>query len=318
MAQLERLCFTVPESQAGRRVSDVLGGAGITAGFLRSVKYLPGGVCMDGEPVHTNHRVTANSVLTVRMPPEPDTSVKAQPIPLSICYESDFAMVLNKPAGQLVHPSVAQAEDTLASGWAFLMEQRETKAPFRPITRLDKNTSGLVLCAKNRFSAPILGQKLQKSYLAVAEGEMPLGFGVVDAPIALAQNSKICRQTAPQGKESRTEYIVLEVSAEHSLLLVRPITGRTHQIRVHMAHLGHPLAGDDMYGGQKSQITRHALHAAVLRFWEPFCEKTVRVQAPPPSDFVRLCEDLGFQRNLEQLIFEENKDGEHSFTTVYK
>lgn len=298
---MEKLCFTVPQGQNGRRVSDFLRAAGLTAGFLRSVKYLPDGICMDGAQVKTNMPVRAGSVLTVLMPPEPDTGVLPEEMPLSILYESDFALVLDKPAGQLVHPSVAKATGTLAGGWCFLMQQRGTPAPFRPITRIDKNTSGLVLCAKNRFAAPILGAKLSKTYLAVAQGVLPLGEGEINAPIALAEDSKISRCVAPHGKESKTIYRVVEAANGHSLVLVWPQTGRTHQIRVHFAYMGHPLAGDDMYGGARGLIDRHALHAAKLSFVEPFSEQAVTVTAKPPQDFCELCKKIGFSTDILTL-----------------
>lgn len=289
-----KLEFTVPESYHGRRLSDFLHAAGLTTGLIRSIKYQQQGLAVNGLRAKTNQLLCAGQRVTVFFPEEPDTSVQPEEMPLTILYESDFSMVFNKPAGQLVHPSVAQAQGTLAGGWCWLMEQRGTPAPMRPITRIDKNTSGLVLCAKNRFAAPLLGKNLHKVYYAVAEGEMPLGKGVIDAPIALAEGSGISRCVAPGGKPSVTDYTVLCAQNGHSLVRVEPRTGRTHQIRVHFAFLGHPLAGDDMYGGSRKLISRHALHAAELRFWEPLADAPRTLAAPLPQDLQELCENLGF------------------------
>ena len=307
MRNTQLLRYTVPDGADGMRLSDFLRKTGMTAGFLRSVKFLDEGICMDGVRVHTDARVKTGSVITVKMPPEPETPVQAEPVPLTILYESDHAVVLDKPAGMLVHPSVAQAGGTLASGWRYLMEQRGTPAPFRPLTRIDKNTSGLVLCAKNRFAAPLLNRDLQKVYLAVAEGAVTPAEGLIDAPIALAENSKISRCVAPEGKPSRTFYRVLDTAGGHTLLAVWPLTGRTHQIRVHFAHLGHPLAGDDMYGGGRGLIGRHALHAAALRLREPFAEEPVVLESPVPADLRALCGKCGLE--LEKWESLPPKDG---------
>lgn len=296
---MEQLFFTVPPAAENWRLSDFLRAAGMTGGFLRSVKYLENGLLADGVPVHTNARLHAGTQLAVRMPPEPPTAVQAEPVPLSILYESDFAMVLDKPAGTLVHPSVAQATGTLAGGWRYLMEARGTPCPFRPITRIDKDTSGLVLCAKNRFAAPLLSRNLQKLYFAVAQGCVEPAEGVIDAPIARSENSLISRCVAPEGKPSVTHYRVLDRAGGHTLLAVWPKTGRTHQIRVHFASLGHPLAGDDMYGGSRERIGRQALAASVLCFDEPFAAARVQVAAPVAKDLRTLCAACGL--NAEKM-----------------
>lgn len=289
-----KLEFTVPQHYNGRRLSDFLHAAGLTTGLIRSIKYQEPGLTVNGLHAKTNQLVYAGQRVNVFLPEEPDTSVQPEEMPLTILYESDFSMVFHKPAGQLVHPSVAQAEGTLAGGWCWLMQQRGTPAPMRPITRIDKNTSGLVLCAKNRFAAPLLGKNLHKVYYAVAEGEMPLGEGSVNAPIALAQESSICRCVAPEGKQSVTDYTVLCAKNGYSFVRVEPRTGRTHQIRVHFSFLGHPLAGDDMYGGSRTLISRHALHAAQLQFFDPLDSEPHLVEAPLPEDMRKLCEKLEF------------------------
>lgn len=299
MQRLEKLSFTVPPNADGMRLSDFLRKAGLTAGFIRSVKYQPEGITVNGVKAFTNTHVAAGSLVQVHMPAEPQTSVQPEAVPLSILYESDYAVVLEKPAGQLVHPSVAQATGTLAGGWRYFMEQRGIKAPFRPITRLDKNTSGLVLCAKNRFAAPILAKALHKTYLAVAQGEI-CGTGQINAPIARSENSLVSRCVSPNGKPSCTCYRALASGRGHTLLAVWLVTGRTHQIRVHFASIGHPLAGDDMYGGSQAFIGRQALHAAALRWQEPFGEQEKQLFCPPPKDLQKLCQDCSI--DLEKWL----------------
>ena len=287
------LRFVVGEAWQGRRLSDFLRAQGLTGGLIRSVKYLPGGIRADGETAHTDLRLQPGQQIEVTLPPEPETSVPAEPIPLRILYEDDFAVVLDKPAGILVHPSAPGSRGTLAGGWRYLMEQRGTPCPFRPVNRIDKNTSGLVLAAKNGFAAPLLAARFQKVYRAVAEGILPPGEGRIDLPILRAEGSIICRRTGAEGKPSRTDYRVLASAGGHTLLRAVPVTGRTHQIRVHFAAIGHPLAGDDLYGGSRALIGRQALHAEEITFQSPFAPRPVRVCAPLPEDFRALLAAAG-------------------------
>ena len=151
------------------------------------------------------------------------------------------------------------------------------------MNRIDKDTSGLVLAAKNAYAAPLLARNVEKRYDAIAEGELPLGDGVIDAPIGRQAESIIGRCVTPEGKPSRTEYTILEADHGLSLAACVPVTGRTHQIRVHFASIGHPLAGDDLYGGSREKIGRQALHCASQTFRVPRHTVTpegIRVQVP--------------------------------------
>ena len=199
-------------------------------------------------------------------------------------YEDAFTIVLDKPPHLAVHPTLNYPLDTLANGYAARMEARGESPVFRPVNRIDKDTSGLVLAAKNGYAAPLLARNVEKLYYAVVEGELPLGKGVIDAPIGRQAESIIGRCVTPDGKPSRTEYTIIR--AEHGLSLAAcvPVTGRTHQIRVHFASIGHPLAGDDLYGGSRERIGRQALHCAEQRFRVPEYEMTpegIRITAPP-------------------------------------
>ena len=207
-----------------------------------------------------------------------------------IVYEDDDLLVLNKPAGIAVHPTLNYPDGTLANGWLYRLHQQGKDGIFRPVNRIDKNTRGLVLCAQNAFAAPLLAGSARKCYLAIVEGTMPLGPGRIEAPIARRGDSIIGRCVRADGKYSLTEYTVLAAGHGHSLVACIPRTGRTHQIRVHMAHIGHPLAGDSLYGGSDKMIARHALHCGIICFAHPLTAKIVRVESALPADMTALAE----------------------------
>ena len=277
------LRYTVPPENEGCKLGLFLRLQGVTAGLIKSVKYDGDGFYADDQPIRTNEPVHAGQCIRFVLPPEQETSVTPQPVLFSIAYEDDFAAVLNKPAGIAVHPTLNYPLGTLANGYAALMEARGESPVFRPVNRIDKDTSGLVLAAKNAYAAPLLARNVEKRYDAIAEGELPLGKGVIDAPIGRQAESIIGRCVTPEGKPSRTEYTILEADHGLSLAACVPVTGRTHQIRVHFASIGHPLAGDDLYGGSREKIGRQALHCASQTFRVPRHTVTpegIRVQVP--------------------------------------
>lgn len=278
------LRYVVPSEAEGQRLGLFLRTCGVTAGLIKSVKHTGQGFFADGREIHTDQPVHAGQRISFALPPDLPTSVVPQPIPLSIVYEDEFAAVLDKPAGLAVHPTLNYPDHTLANGWIYYLQSQGKTGVFRPVNRIDKNTSGLVLCAQNAFAAPLLASHVQKCYLAIVQGSLPLGPGRVEAPIGRRGDSIIGRCVTPQGKYSLTEYTVLSSSPYHSLVVCTPQTGRTHQIRVHMSYIGHPLAGDTLYGGNTEVMDRHALHCAVLQFVHPISRETVRVVSPLPSD----------------------------------
>ena len=281
------LAFRVDERFDGYVLRDFLARVGVSAGLARQVKR-SGGFFADGRPLYACDRVAAGMTVRFALPPEPPTTVAAEHIPLNIVYESQHAAVLDKPAGMAVHPTLNYGGGTLANAWMGLLARRGETGVFRPVNRIDRNTSGLVLCAKNAFAAPLLGESAQKWYLALVEGAPPEKKGVIDAPIARAPGSIILRCVSSEGKPSRTEYEVIRRCGAHTLVKARTITGRTHQLRVHFAHLGCPLAGDDLYGGSTERIGRHALHCACIEFVQPVSGETVRVESPLPADMAAL------------------------------
>ena len=232
-----------------------------------------------------------------------------QDIPLDIVYEDAHLLVVNKPKGMVVHPAPGNPDGTLVNAllWHCKGSLSGIGGEIRPgiVHRIDKDTSGLVLAARNTYAAPLLAENVQKLYYAIVEGELPLGPGVIDAPIGRRGDSILGRCVTPEGKPSRTEYTILKVQNGLSLAACVPVTGRTHQIRVHFASIGHPLAGDDLYGGRRDRIGRQALHCAKQTFRVPeYTEvpdgicirtpvsagtgRTVTVESPLPQDMADL------------------------------
>ena len=288
------LAFPVAQSFDGYVLRDFLAKMGVSAGLARQVKRA-GGFFADGRPLRTCDRVAAGMTVRFALPPEPPTTVAAEDIPLRIAYESEHAVVLDKPAGMAVHPTLNYAGGTLANAWMGCLAARGETGVFRPVNRIDCNTSGLVLCAKNAFAAPLLAAQFQKVYRALVQGILPPGEGSITLPILRAEGSIICRRTGSEGKPSRTDYRVLASGGGHTMVRAVPVTGRTHQIRVHFAALGHPLAGDDLYGGSRALIGRQALHAEEITFRSPFAPQPVRVRAPLPADFAALLDAVGIR-----------------------
>ncbi len=219
----------------------------------------------------------------------PDTS-RMEPIdlPLDIRYEDDTLLIVNKPAGQLVHPTSQNHIPTLANAVLFYYKQTHQAYAFHPMHRLDRQTSGLVLIAKQPQLQHLLttknGHCFQRKYLALIEGQLAPADGSIQSPIARKPGSIIERIVSPDGSPALTWYHTLATSPAMSLLELTLATGRTHQIRVHLSSLGHPLLGDDLYGGSRKYISRQALHAAQITFNHPLNNKDISVNAELPDD----------------------------------
>lgn len=214
---------------------------------------------------------------------EPNKSLNAQ-----IVYENDNLVVFNKPSGMPVHPSIKHQGDTLGNYFAYLFPD----ITFRPVNRLDRDTSGLCIVAKNAHSANLLQDCCRKVYYAAVHGVTD-ETGTISAPIARKEESIIVRCVRDDGQLAVTHYNRIGYNEKYSLERIYLETGRTHQIRVHFAYIGHPLAGDDMYGGSREDIARQALHCGELSFTEPVTGEEITVKAPLPSDIISLvnCSD---------------------------
>lgn len=267
------LTFKVTPEEEEMTLGNFLRRNELSVSLIRSLKYLPHGLAINGEAARTNRKLRAEDCVLVHLPEEEGFSSPPEEQHLEILFESPHVMMLEKPAGLVVHPTLSHKENTLANGFCGLMKSRGSGGVFRPIGRLDRNTSGLLMLAMNPYAAPILAKSMQKSYLALVQGELESQEGVLDFPLAACPDSAIMQRVDENGKPSCTEYRVLAAGGGISLVEVKPKTGRTHQIRVHFAHWGHPLLGDDLYGGDTHVMQRHALHCARLSFIHPQGER---------------------------------------------
>ena len=211
-------------------------------------------------------------------------------LPLEILYEDDDIIALNKPPFMPTHPSHEHQSDTLANALAYYFEKKGIPFVFRAVNRLDRDTSGIVLVAKNKSSAFLLARqiaefKVTKKYISIVSGEMTEN-GRIEGNIRRIEEGKMRRGVFDDGQYALTEYKVLSVKDGLSALLVTPKTGRTHQIRVHLSHIGHPILGDTLYGNENGSklISRQALHAYSLTFSLPSNNETITVTAPIPTD----------------------------------
>lgn len=216
---------------------------------------------------------------------------------VEIAYEDDDLLVFNKPADMPCHQSCGHAADTLANVFAAHCDQLGMDLMYRPLNRLDRDTSGAVLIAKNRFAAASVTNNFHKTYRAILDGVPPQSEGRVDAPIRREFPEEMRRIVSPDGQRAITNYRVLAVQDGYSLVDFVLETGRTHQIRVHMAHLGCPVLGDSMYGRKSEMIARQALHCRYIAFTQPVSRQPVGVSCTMPEDMQEVCTKLGLKMN---------------------
>ena len=271
------LRFIVPSERDGWLLRDFLRSCGVSSTAIRAAKRTAPGIPADGAVIFTNTPVHTGMCITLPTVAETSPGLSAQDIPLTVVWENESAAAVEKPAGMAVHPTLNYADGTLANAWMGLLARRGEQGAFHPVYRLDKDTSGLLLLAKSAAAQPFLVRSCRKLYAAVLTGVLPQPQGTCRLPIGRAPDSVILRRISPDGEPACTHWQVLAQNEKYSLAVFRLETGRTHQIRVHMAALGCPLAGDDLYGGSKSAaFPRQALHCAALCF------------APPQSGVIQL------------------------------
>ena len=273
---MENYTFSVSDEWAEKTVKEYLLGLGFSVTLIKKVKY--GGILLNGAPVTVRARLTRGDTVSVVMPREESENIPPIDIPLEILYEAAHMLAVCKPKNMPTHPSRGNSLPTLANA---VMARYGGNFVFRAITRLDRDTSGLVLIAKNRLSAYKLSLdmkagKILKRYTALLSGVPSAEFGVIDAPIRRVAEGEIKRGVFEDGKRAVTEYRVVGVTDGNALAGITLHTGRTHQIRVHAAYIGHPLVGDFLYGERGED--GYFLRCCELKFNHPKSGKEIHLR----------------------------------------
>lgn len=273
-------------------------------------------ITLNRRPAYLGRKTRSGDRIGARIAaPEPAT-LQAVAIPLRVVHEDDDLLVVDKPAGLLVHPTSPHHHRTLSHGVAHHFQARGIQARVRPVHRLDRETSGLMIFATSAWSHQRIDRQLRdgsiiREYLALVEGEVKGEKGSIDAPIGREGGAVGKRVTDPTGRPALTRYTVVERLRDATLLRLRLETGRTHQIRVHLAAMGHPVIGDARYGGRRWRGSgRHALHAAELAFTHPRTGAPLRFSAPLPAEMARLLDELRNDSGESQHQLLEQDDRE--------
>ncbi|MCP8968324.1 RluA family pseudouridine synthase [Ectobacillus ponti] len=284
------LTWTITADGEGLLIRDYLRAKGISKAALTDIKFRGGSITVDGQTVNVRHKLRAGEALTISYPPEERSEgMQGEDIPLDILYEDESVLVLNKRPYMATIPSREHQSGTVAHALLHHYDRQGLSSTIHIVTRLDRDTSGVMLVAKNRFVHHLLSQQqvvkaVRRTYEALVHGVMAADQGIIDAPIARKTESIIERVVREDGQHAVTHYRVLERKADLTYVELELETGRTHQIRVHLAYLGHPLLGDDLYGGRLDVMDRQALHSRTLTFFHPVLERAMTFTAELPAD----------------------------------
>lgn len=262
----------------------------VSARLLHSLKMEANGILCNGKPIRSIDLLHEGDILSIEIPTEKEKNTTLPlPLPLSVLYEDDDILVINKPGNIAMHETHNHQGDALSNAVAYYLQQQGKSTVFRSVGRLDKGTSGVVVCALHQYAASVLSGQIHKEYLAVVPGIFT-GNGTINKPIYRPDPNKTLRDTGAEGETAITHWTsLLNTSQGNSLLHIRLETGRTHQIRVHFKSLSAPLVGDDMYGAPPDErIHRQALHCAVCRLRHPVTGENKVFFAPLPTDIKSL------------------------------
>lgn len=282
--------WIITEQHDGMMIRDFL------ADFLHFSKRLiirakstDGEILVNGERKTVRYILKFADVLEVKLPIQKNESIIRENIPLQIMYEDEDLLIVNKEAGMPTMPSRQHQTRTMANALLYYYERNNIPHTVHIVTRLDKDTSGLVLVAKHPYSHSLFSvmqrnQTIRRKYTAIVHGRLTKKRGIIDLPIGRKPNSIIERIVTKEGKKAITHYEVVQEFANYSVVNIELETGRTHQIRVHFSHLGHPLVGDDLYGGKTSKLERQALHCTEISFRHLFTENKLMFKSILPDD----------------------------------
>lgn len=265
----------------------------ISARLLSELKRTDG-LHLNGKHIRTIDTVLTGDVLTINLT-ENNTSENVEPVKmeLDILYDDDFLTIVNKPRNMCMHPSIGNYLNTLANGIVYYWQENGENHKFHAVNRIDRDTSGLCIIAKNRYSHGILSAQtqnktLKKTYYAIVHGMLNDSSGTISAPIARAEDGIIKRITSPNGKKAITHYNTISTNNNFTLVKINTETGRTHQIRVHFSSIGHPLVGDMLYGCEENKqlnnTAGHLLHCGELVFEHPLSREITTFSAGIPDD----------------------------------
>ena len=249
---------------------------------------------LNNNTISINEKFMPNDLLTIDLDFEEESeNIVSTKMDLDILYEDEAFLIINKSPNIPVHPSILHFENSLSNGVKYYFETNNIKRKIRPVNRLDKNTSGIVIFAKNEYIQECLSKQMQlglfnKEYIAILEGNLENDSGTINAPIARKENSIIEREVSEKGATSITHYKLIKNYDNYCLVNFILETGRTHQIRVHSMHIGHPILGDSLYGNSSELINRQALHAYKVNFIHPIINKKIEIVAKIPSDIRKL------------------------------
>ena len=260
-----------------------------------------GFVSVNGRPAKASFRLSVDDKVDIVVPPEPPASLSPEAIPLKIVYEDADLLVIDKSAGLTVHPAPGHPSGTLVNAvLSYLPALAGGEDPVRPgiVHRLDRDTSGLIIVAKNRaahenLSDQFKARSVSKSYIVLVKGKLVPESGIIEAAIGRDPRNRQRMAVVAKGREARTEYRVIKYVGDYSLLEIRPQTGRTHQIRVHLAAIGFPVVGDAAYGVASPRLSRQFLHASRLAFTLPSTSRPVEFTSPLPPDLEQALKEIG-------------------------
>ena len=273
---------------------------GLSRGMIKHLKFLDDGIMLNGNKVTVRAVVNEGDRLYLNTDCEPESKIEPVDLDIGIAYEDEDIVVPDKPPFMPTHPSHDHYDDTVANALAYRYRDSTESFVFRPVNRLDRNTSGLLIIARSRIAAAKLYRDMQKKeirkkYIAILEGVPKERRGTIETYIKRTEESIIVREVCGEGEGGDlaiTEYKVLLDNGKYSVVLAEPITGRTHQLRVHFKSIGCPIVGDDIYGNESELIDRHALHSAMLSFCHPSDGRSIVLKAPLHDDMRLLFEKL--------------------------